>query len=281
MISFAIPLSAGNAVQLAIQPPAGVAQVRLLRKTSNTWIPDGDPAAADDPDAFVVADESSPSWSQLNVMDTRDLDNGTAYFYKAWYRKGSVWSSSASMSVTPLSTFQVAGVDVLTLLRDRIHDGLASMVARGLLSPKDGYIPVLLSPPVADDTPFPVVSLHLDSEVSGERVVGDDLGDEFDGAMWEEAEGWLARIKVDIGVYALNGDERSQVRRALRGVIQANMRVLDAAGCIQVDLQLQHTEDMETYSAPVFVVVGSVTCLAPAYVTSSVQPIRDISIQVF
>ena len=278
MIRYALSLPAGNAVRIGVAPPAGALQVRVLRKTENVWLPDSNSAAPDDPDAFVVVDAEGAD--RLSVLDMRDLENGTAYFYKAFYRRGLAWSSTAVISATPLCTFETVGPDVLVLLRDRLSDGLAAMVARGILAPKEGYIPVLLSPPVADETPYPVVTLHLDSDVSGERAIGEDLGSEFDGAEWVETVGWLARVKVDFVVWSLNGDERSQMRRAVRGVLQANLGILESAGCTQIDLDLRHMEDMETYSAPVFEVVGSLSCVALAAVDLQVSAVRDVAVQV-
>lgn len=274
MICYAFPQSAGNAVRLGLRPTAGASKVRLLRKAANTW------AGEDDAGAFVVADVPADA-RELAVLDMRDLENGTAYFYKAFYLVGAAWVASESVSVTPLCTFEVVGPDVLALLRDRLADGLAALVARGALAPKEGFIPVLLSPPVADETPYPVVTLHLDLEASGERVIGEDLGSEFDADAdeWDERAGWLARVKVDFVVWSLNGDERAQMRRAVRGVLQANLGILETAGCTQIDLEMRHVDDMDTYSAPVFEVVGSLSCLALAAVGLKVSPIRDVAVQ--
>ena len=274
MICYAFPQSAGNAVRLGLRPLAGASKARLLRKTANTW------AGADDPEAFVVADVPADA-QELAVLDMRDLENGTAYFYKAFYLVGAAWVASASISVTPLCTFEVVGPDVLALLRDRLADGLSALVARGTLAPKEGFIPVLLAPPVADETPYPVVTLHLDLEASGERVIGEDLGSVFDDTAdeWYETVGWLARVKVDFVVWSLNGDERAQMRRAVRAVLQANLGILESAGCTQIDLELRHMDDMETYSAPVFEVVGSLSCVALAAAGLKVSPIRDVAVQ--
>ena len=279
MISYAFPQPAGNAIRVGVAPPSGASRARLLRKASNVWLPDSNPAAFDDPDAFVVADIPVDA-SALAVLDMRGLENGTAVFYKAFYLLGTSWASSASVSATPLCTFNLVGPDVLALLRDRISDGLSALVARGMLSPKEGYIPVLLSPPVADETPFPVVTLHLSSDSPAERAVGEDLGSEFESGEWAETVGWLARVKVDFVVWSLNGDERSQMRQAVRGVVQANLGILASAGCTQIDLDLQHVEDMDSYSAPMFEVVGSISCVALAAVGLQVSPIRDVAVQV-
>ena len=274
MICYAFPQSAGNAVRLGLRPVTGASKARLLRKTANTW------AGEDDADALVVADVPADA-RELSVLDMRDLENGTAYFYKAFYLVGAAWVASAAVSVTPVCTFEMAGPDVLALLRERMSDGLASLVARGVLAPKEGYIPVLTAPPVADETPYPVVTLHLDLEASGERVIGEDLGSEFDADAdeWDETTGWLARVKVDFVVWSLNGDERAQMRRAVRGVLQANLGILETAGCTQIDLEMRHVDDMDTYSAPVFEVVGSLSCLALAAVGLKVSSIRDVAVQ--
>ena len=281
MICYAFPQSAGNAVRLGLRPPAAARQARLLRKASNTWLPDSDPLAPDDPDAFVVADVPVDA-SEFAILDMRDLENGATYFYKAFYLSGGAWSSSAVVSAVPLCTFEVVGPDVLALLRERMADGLAALVARGMLAPKEGFIPVLTSPPVADETPYPVVTLHLDLDASGERVIGEDLGSEFDEVAdeWGELVGWLARVRVEFVVWSLNGDERAKMRQAVRAVLQANLGILESAGCTQIDLELRHADDMETYSAPVFEVVGSLSCVALAAAGLKVSPIRDVAVQV-
>ena len=94
-------------------------------------------------------------------------------------------------------------------------------------------------------------------------------------------DGWYEPgVRVEFVVWSLNGDERAKMRQAVRAVLQANLGILESAGCTQIDLELRHADDMETYSAPVFEVVGSLSCVALAAAGLKVSPIRDVAVQV-
>lgn len=271
MIAMLQPLSVGNAIRVILDPPAAALRSRILRKVSDTFIDQSDP------DALLVYEGTENS-----ALDTVSLQNGTPYFYRAFYWNGTVWTSSASASGTPNATYEEVSSDVLTVVRDRLDQGLQIEVQRQTLVPQSGAIPVLTAPPVFQDTRWPVVTVHLLVDAPAERGLGEVLvPDAFDQAagLWDESEGWLARVQLAVIGWSQNPDERIELRKALRRLIVANLPVFDANGIIQVEFSQQDV-DMVTgeYPAPVYQAAGTFTCLAPVIVGDQIGGITDVQV---
>lgn len=259
-----VPLAAGNALRVFLEPPAGARLWRVLRKSADTFV------GPDDPDAYVVHEGSDRV-----TLDANYLQNGTLYHYRAYYWDGAAWSASATATGTPNATYEDATTDVLELVRDRLAYGLQAEVARGALSPVDGQIRVFTAPPVYEDICWPVVTVQLQSETPAARALGEMVEpDEYDkiAGEWGGVEGWLARVQLAVTGWSQNPDERIELRKALRRIIVANLSVFDNAGMVQVEFQQQDMEDFRSYPAPVYQSLGTLTCLAPVRVVSARDP---------
>jgi hypothetical protein len=269
MISFIQPIAAGNALRVFLEPPAGAVWCRLLRKGADTF------TDQDDPSALLVQEGTDTT-----VVDIAYLTNGQTYYYKPFYRVGADWVAGATVFATPQAGYDDGSVDVLSFVRDRLDAGLATELERGALAHPDGHIRVLTAPPLFEDAAFPLVTVHLQSEDPKDRALGELIAaDSFDaiGGAWTESEGWLARTQLSIIGWTLNPDERIALRQALRRIVVANLPVFDAAGMVEVELQLQDTEDFASFSAPVYQVMATLTCEAPVIVGSTAGAIKTVT----
>jgi hypothetical protein len=260
----------GNAIRVFFVPPAGATRWRLLRKTADTF------SGQDDPAAIVVYDGND----ETVILDWTGLLNGTPYFYNLYSFVDPAWLASGTKSTSALATDSDASVDVLSVVRERIDLGLQVEVARGKLQHKDGRIPVLTAPPLYENTNWPVVTVHVNSDASSERGLGEIISNDVynDDEEWESAEGWLSRWSIGIQGWSLNPDERIALRKAIKRVVIGNLSVFDNAGMLQIDLSQQDAEEFERYSAPVYQTVGTLTCLAPS-LNSDVSPaILDVEV---
>jgi len=252
MISYIQALRSGNAVQVFVVAPETAIKWRVLRRLDDLFTGEDDVEA-------VLVDESD----DRAIIDVEGLVNGTVYYYKAYYFDGSVWTTSSSVTVTPNAIYQGDEIDVLSILRSRLALGLSVEVARGVLKPKSGSIKVMNAPPRFEDTTFPVVSVHLDSDSASEWATGSNLYFDEDA----ESESWLARWQISIIGWSLNPDERIALRRAIKRIIAANYVIFSSKyGMVQIDFDQNDLEDMERYSAPVYQVATRFSCMAPAYV---------------
>lgn len=272
MISQIVPLAVGNAVKLVMQLPSTAIHWRVLRNLSGAF------AGFDDVNAAVVHDANSDD--PLAFIDAApELVNGTQYFYQGFYWDGSAWTTDAAVAVTPSSSYVDESVDAQSLVRDRLRAGISAEIARGFLKPVEGTISVLTAPPVFDDTRWPVISVHLQSEAPAQRGIGEDIAndrlDTFTEAI-DEHEGWLAKTQLQIVGWSLNSDERIELRKAIRRIIVANLAVFDDALLLQVELSQQDIEDFTTYSAPVYETLGTFTCLTPIAVNAPGTAIIDV-----
>jgi len=271
MISYLASAAAGNAVQIFLSPPAGTRRWRLLRKRADTI------TAADDPGANVIHDGDDRM-----VFDRHALANDTEYFYRVFYLLAGQWIGAKSRAVTPKADFADLSVDVVSIVRERIDLGLATYVKRGLLRHKGGHIPVLFATPAFEDANFPIVTVHLTSNVPAERFVGESMGADVladDEEHMEGIEGWLARIQILIVVWCPNGDVRSEMRKALGAIVMANLPVFEATEMSQVEPSFGDLDDMNTYPVPMYQATCTLTCLAPAAVVSSrVQLIKTTEV---
>lgn len=268
MISSVRPLYAGNALQVTLAPPAGATAWRLLRKAADTF------TGIDDADALVAFDGTDPI-----ITDAEPgLINEVPAYYKPYYLVAGAWQAGATISGTPLATYDDRSTDVMRLVRNRLADGLKVEVARGTFALENAdSIMVLTSPPTEEKASFPLVTLEMQLERARDRGVGELVDiDSFDteSGMWVEHEGWLADVRLEISGWSLNPDERIELRKAIRRVLVANLGVFAAAGMNELELELSDRNAVNgEFGAPVFMVTGSLSCTAPVVITNKVSPI--------
>lgn len=268
MIYFVQSLDIGNAIRVLLRPPAGATEWRLLRKDTDDF------SGHDDPSALLVH-----QGTETAVIDVAGLYNGLTVYYRAFYLVGAVWMPSASAAGKADATFTDLSADPLTVVRNRLDLGLQVYVDRGLLSHSTGHIPVMTASPLMEETPLPVVTLHVAADSSSERFIGDVLGGDVFNALeneWESVEGYLSRWQLTIVGWCLNADERMTLRAAMKAVLMGNLAVFDAAGMMQVDIQMSDTEDFQSYSAPIYMVSCTLTCVASSMVSGIDPAIRDV-----
>lgn len=271
MISLVQPLHIGNAIRLHFAPPAGARVWRVLRKETN------DIAGHEDPTAFRVYEGAEDV-----AIDAMLLKNGIEQFYKPfWTSDGTNWTAGPSVSGTPGADYAEYTTDVLSFLRERIEAGLLVEVERGNFQTELGYIQVLMgSPSLERDLRFPLVTLHMESETSGERALGEDIsGDEFDaiGFDWDESEGWWGEHTVTVIGWSLNGDERNELRKALRRIVIGNMPVFEAQGWTRIDFRAEDIDAVNgEYPSPMYQVMGAFSCIAPVRVGGKVDAISTV-----
>lgn len=269
MISLAQALPAGNAIRILLTPPPQAKRTRLLRRADDVW------TDQDDPGALVVLDAAVAS----SAVDMRSVINGQTYYYRAWHLVGGQWQASRSVPVTAGMTSADGNVDALLFLRERLDLGLREHVVSGRLRHPRGHVPVLTAPPIFEDSPMPVVTLHLTDESARERGIGEMIY--RDAAVAEagrpqQHEGWFAAVRLAVIGWSLNPDERASLRQCLRATILANLPVFDSVGIQQIDWSMQDVEDFTSFSAPVYQVIGAMACVVPVSVTSVGRPITEV-----
>lgn len=271
MILMTYRIPAGNAIRLILSPPRGAESIRLLRKDSDTFIGESDSGA-------VVVYDGSP---QDAVLDWHGLVNGQEYFYRLFSLVDGDWIASASVSGTPAMEEEDFSVDVLSIVRERLELGLAAEVASGLLRHKNGRIPVLTAPPLTDNAVWPLVTVHVASDSSSVRGIGEAIAiDRFlsDDWAWDVSDGWLSQWSILIVGWSLNPDERILLRKTIKRIVIGNLPVFDDAGMVQVDFQQQDVEDFDNYNVPVYEVVGTLGCLAPSLAVVQDPAITDVQV---
>src|SRR5882724_2751186 len=274
MINFLEPLPAGNALRILINPSPGVVAWSLLRKTADTFTGPADSGAVVVAAGFDDHDAS--------VLDIGSLVNGTPYFYRQYESlDGVTFTSGASATGTPAATAGAVGPDPLTIVRDRLFQAMTASVAAGVLSPKSGAIKVLTAPPLFEDTQWPVVTVHLRSDASDVRAIGELISPDLIEGIGEDtiaSEGWLSRFQLQVIGWSDNPDERITLRQALKAAIVANLAVFDSVGMVQVDAQFSDIEDFESYNAPVYQTLCTFSCLAPFAVAGLEPPITVVDV---
>lgn len=264
-IAFLFPLAAGNAVQIKLNPPAGARAWRLLRKATDTIADQNDPAAR------RVFEGTSRTY-----IDLGQLVNGTTYFYRAFYFDGASWIASPSRSVVPLATFTDESCDVLSLVRDRIDAGMQTYLARGVFKHKLGNLPVLAGTPLLDQVELPLVTVHLVSDAPAERSLGDMAGeDDSDGTTVVSYDGWQSNVQLSIVGWTGSGDVRALMRQAIKALVIANLPIFDSQGMSLIVPTFTDQEDFDSYAAPMFQTLCTLTCVAPSAVGSGVHAIVD------
>jgi len=255
-ITFIQPIPVGNALRIFITPPFGAKKWRLLRNANGIF------SGYNDLGASVIHEGKD-----LVVLDSSALTNGQVYHYGLFWFNGTTWAAEGTNYATPNPTMAQLGPDVLSLIRDRLDEGLAVFVGRGELHHKQGHIQVLTAPPLFEDTIWPVVTVHLQSDSSAERALGEDFGSSIsDAGLTVDYEGWLSKYQLLIVVWCLNPDERNILRRAVKNLLIANLPVFDKAGMVQIDVTQSDTEDFQSFSAPVYQTMTTLSCIAPSIV---------------
>lgn len=273
-----LPLPIGNAIRVLMSPSQGVTEWKLLRNTTGTFTGEND---ANSVVLFDGNDDTSVVDVGADLASPIGLVNGTAYSYCAFEFDGEVWSASPVVAGTPQTIYGLGGPDPLSFLRNRLAAGLAAAVAAQTLTPESGSIKVLTAPPLFTETKWPVVTVHLQSDAPGVRGIGEiDAPGEFnlDDQDWTDGEGWLADVRIQIIGWSINPDERIALRQAVKNIIIGNLPVFDSVGMVQIAFSQSDVEDFESYNAPVYQTIGQFSCLAPAIVTATSQPITDVTV---
>jgi hypothetical protein len=273
MISFAEPLSAGNAVRLHLQPPRGALEWRVLRRPTDDFTGHADAGAV------RVGPDYGPRPGSM--LDTYKLLNGFEVVYRFYWRDEQGWHAGASRRVTPAATYQGEGPDAQALVRERIALGLAEEIKRGALKPHDGKIHVVTAIFGApDEKKLPAVSVHLDTDMPAHRFLGEQMETEVLAGLGSEtghaSEGQFSRVALNVVGISLNGDERTALRKALKRIVIANMAVFDEAGLYQCEFAQRDDEEPGANGAVLYRANGSFACTAPAVVAWPVTLIRDV-----
>lgn len=268
MISMLQPLIAGNAIRIFIEPVTGAKYWRVLKKASDSF------AGYDDPSAVIVYEGAERVVVDTDVAST---PNGTILFYRAFYWDGLAWVASVSRSATPAATYEEQTTDTMTLVRERLEAFLVVEVERGNFLTDLGYIQVYTAPPSLDqNVRLPVVTLTLENESPADRGIGEDIsGDEYDlqDSSWFDSEGWLADVQLQITGWALNSNERIELRKAIRRFVVANMPVFDAFGLVMVSISQNDVDAVngEYGGTNIYQTVCNFSCQAPVRVGSNVD----------
>lgn len=274
MISMIQPLPVGNALRVFLEPPIGSVYWRVLRKGSDAF-------SGPEDDTALLAYEGD----EKIFVDFASLQNEVMAFYRPYYNDGTSWVAGPTSSSTPAATYEEYTTDVMSIMRNRIEQGMLVEVQRGSFQPELGYVQVYTAPPSLEQgLRFPLVTIHLDNESPAQRALGESIsGDEFDevGFDWIESEGWLAQVQLSIVAWSLNSDERIELRKALRRLIISNLPVLDASGITEVSASFQDIDAVNgEYNAPIYQVMCSFSCVAPVRIGNRVNPVADVEVQI-
>lgn len=279
MISELLPLPVGNAVQITLDGlPSTTVHWRVLRNVTGIFPAFNDPAS-------VLVSDSNEGDPQTFVDFAVGLINGTLTYYQAFYYDGAAWTTdNAPSSCTPATTYIDDSVDAQTIVIDRLTAGINAEIARAALNPVAGSIDVLSAPPVfSEETRWPVISVHMSSEAPVDRATGEQIANDGFNTLtelWEDHEGWHGKTQLAVIGWSLNADERIILRKAIRRIMIANLKVFDAALLLQVEFSQQDIEDFSTYPAPVYETVGTFTCVTPLAVNAPGAPITDVEVTV-
>lgn len=264
MIACLNSYASGNAIGIMLNPPSTAVKWRLLRNLNGIFT---------DQDGAGLVYEGN----ERHVTDIAALDNGVTVYYQPFYFNGTAWTTALARSITPNVTLINRTVDVLSLVRDRLDLGLNALVDRGDLQHPNGIIPVLTASPQLEDTVFPVVTVHLQSDSNDTHFLGDTFNDDLynDDLTVSDVEGYYSQCTLEIVAWSLNGDERKQVRAAMKAILQANIKIFAANEIEEISLQYSDQEDFQSYHCPMYMANCTMRCLAPSVVLGS-----DPSVQV-
>lgn len=274
MISIIGQVPSGGALRLVMQPQDGASAIRVTRGATQAEL-------VDENAGTKVYEDTA-----LSFLDGPGLVNGQTYWYRAFYRVGSSWLPSTPVSQTPVAAFADYSTDPMAMLRDAMSSGFVELVRRFTagdatpgpkLNPKSGTIGVLFGTPAFDGVEFPVVTMHMVEEADSERFLGELP---FEDSAGESAEGWLSSYQISICAWSQNYDERHALRQAIKAIVIGNLPVFDAAGLINVSLRLSDQDDLQSYPAPMYQVLGTFTCKAPSVVGESLSVVESVSTSV-
>lgn len=272
MIQFIHAPSCGTAIRLALYTSPASTRWRLLRKQGS--------APADETDGYLVH-EGDRSGQLGTLLDTDDLVNGLEYSYQLFeYIDG--WQASADpRSATPAYLVEplYASPDFVGFVQRRLESALEAEVAGGLLGHTEGFIPVMIGYPAYESVRFPVVTVILEERRPQERGVGEIISqDLWDGSVWSELEGWFDRSTLQIGVWAFNHSERRRLRDSVQRALMLNMPVMASVGYDQIEISERDAQDFESYSAPVFQTLFSLSALHSSVVRTKYLPIDSTEV---
>lgn len=269
MISILQPIHSGNAVRVFLAPTDGATSWKLLRNSSGTF------TGHNDPGALLVYEGD-----ERVILDHKHLQNEVPQFWCPFYTSdGATWTAGPVVPGIARAIYQDQTTDVMQELRDRLEAGLLVECQRGNFVTELGMIQVYAAQPsIERDVRLPMVTLHLDSEDPAERFIGDEIAtDLLTGDDWEESEGWLASVRLSIVGWSLNGDERIELRKAIRRIVIANLTVFEGLGFSQVSLRQEDNDAVNgEYPAQIYQTIGTFTCLAPVRVAGFVPAISDV-----
>lgn len=273
MLRMVTPLAVGNAVRLYLALTPGMEYSRVLRRTTDAF------TGAFDSGAVVIGDEVATDF----LVDASDsLINGTQVFYRCYDYDGATWhDQGVSFPATPATTYVPDVLDPQEFVRDRVQLGINAAIASGQLLPPSGAIQVTTAPfSVAEGTSFPTVSVHLENTGPETRGIGDELEDFFDQleSKWLGTEGWLARTNLNIVGVSQNADERIQLRKVLRQVIQANLPVFAGVGFTLVEFSQSDSEQFSENNVPLYVTNGGFSCVSAAFVRDPAGVISEVTL---
>jgi hypothetical protein len=252
------PISCGNAVRLVVQPTVNETQWRLLRKETDVF------TGQDDPAAFVVHDGVNRF-----LTDARMLVNGVTYHYALYGYAAGSWGAPVMASVVPEALFEDISVDPQELVRERIDVTLHSMIQRGLVQLSRSNVAVMSIPFYTQGGELPVVTVLYGSGSATGHALGEQMSaDEFDGSDFIGTQGWHESVSLEISAWSLNAQERNIIRKALQAVIAANLGIFAESGLVNFEVQsVQDTEDTQSMNAPIYQTVIKVGCQAVCAVT--------------
>lgn len=245
------PISCGSAVRLVVQPTLGETRWRILRKETNDFTGQADPAA------FVVHDGA-----ERFLTDSRLLVNGITYHYALYGYAMGIWGSPVISTATPGATFEDLGIDAQELLRERIDVTLHAMIQRGQISPSKTTIPVMSIPFYQQGMDLPVVTVLFGGGSATGHALGEQVSGEYeDAGVWQSAQGWMESITLEVSVWSLNAAERNMLRHALEAAIAANLGVLEEQGLNMLEVNsVQDMEDFKSMNAPIYQTVIRIGC---------------------
>lgn len=271
----AFVLAAGNAVRVHTTQSPDSPYMRLLRKSVASF------TGPTDPSAVLLVDEFAGDY-WLDASDA--LVNGTEYFYRCYDWVGSAWvDQGVSFAATPAASYIPDTTDVQEFVRDRIQLGITAAIAADRLKPASGVIQVLTAPfGLAENTTFPCISVHLESTGPEVRGLGDEIEDELfvpDDDTWQATEGWLARTALNVVAVSQNADERIQLRKVLRQIVQANLPVFAGVGMGLVEFSQTDAEEFRENNVPLYMSQGAFSCLSPAWIRVPIGEIAEVTLR--
>ena len=260
MITMILPVEAGNALKIYLNPPDGSKFWRVYKKGGPTV------EGIDDPEAVLVVEGNDRYY-----LDDFGLINDVQVWYSVFYNIDGDWVLGNTVSAIPHYSLEDISPDTLDVLVARLVSGLEEVVRSGEVTPASGYIPVLTSPPSMDTGPsIPCVTVTYNREGPEEHMLGmvflGDRESQPDGSGWFDSEGWMASVDISVTAWSINPEERRTLRKVLRRIIIGNAAVWDSHGMVKVTFTTSDDDDFERFEPPMYLVAGTFRCLAPVVV---------------